>query len=89
MKLGNFIVVEGFDNLEPAKLIVAKKIIGVYAKKAAEQNAVEEFLVSKQGNSIRVSAKAGETRTEAVSDDANLFIALSRALSEAVKKAKA
>ena len=37
MKLGGNIELEGFDNLEPAQLVVIKKIVGSSAKKTAEE----------------------------------------------------
>lgn len=90
MKLGGGITLEGFEELEPAKFVVARKIIGIYARKTSDAfGNLDSFTVAKAGNSIKVSAKAGEKSSEAFSEDANLFIALSRALSEAAEKAKA
>ena len=38
MKLGGNIVLDGCDNLEPATLIVLKKMVGNYARKISEKN---------------------------------------------------
>lgn len=89
MKLGGGIILEGFEELEPAKFVVARKIIGIFARKTSDAlGKLDSFTVTKQGNSIKVSAKAEEKTSEAFSEDSNLFIALSRALSEAAEKAK-
>ncbi|MDI6737361.1 MAG: hypothetical protein QME12_02475 [Nanoarchaeota archaeon] len=89
MKLGGGITLEGFEELEPAKFVVARKIIGIYARKTSDSfGKLDSFIVAKTGNSIKVSAKCGEKTSEAFSEDSNMFIALSRALSEAAEKAK-
>lgn len=90
IKLGGGISLEGFEALEPAKLVVAKKMIGIFARKTGEAfGSLDSFAVAMAGKSIKVSAKSGGKTSEAISEDSNLFVALSRALSEAAGKAKA
>jgi len=83
-------MLEGFDSMEPAKLVVAKKIIGLYAKKTTELiGNLDSFNVLLEGNMVKVSAKAGEKSSEAFAEGENFFVALSKALSEIEAKAKA
>ncbi|MFH1065710.1 MAG: hypothetical protein V1734_04370 [Nanoarchaeota archaeon] len=90
IKLGGSISLEGFDSMEPAKLVVAKKIIGIYAKKASESMGnLDSFNVLLEGSNITVNVKAGEKSSEAFAEGENFFIALSKALSEIEAKAKA
>jgi len=90
IKLGGAITLEGFESMEPAKLVVAKKMIGICAKKASESMGnLESFNVLIEGNNVKVNTKAGEKSSEAFAEGENFFMALSRALSEIETKAKA
>lgn len=90
IKLGGSIMLEGFDSMEPAKLVVAKKMIGIYAKKMSElMGNLDFFNVTLEGNNVKVNAKAGEKSSEAFAEAENFFRALSMALSEIETKAKA
>ncbi|MFA5888270.1 MAG: hypothetical protein WC852_06190 [Candidatus Nanoarchaeia archaeon] len=90
IKLGGSIMLDGFDSMEPAKLVVAKKLIGLCAKKTTESMGnLDFFNVLLEGKNVKVSVKAGEKSSEAFAEAENFFMALSRALSEIETKAKA
>lgn len=89
IQLGGNISIEGFEGLEPAKVIVAKKMIGLFAKKTSTAlGSLDAFEVTLAGNSIAVHAKSGERVLEEKAEDANMFVALSKALTEVVAKAR-
>jgi len=81
VELGGNISLEGFSDLERAKLIVVKKIVGNYAK-AIEGN-YEKLRVSlaKEGDDYKVivAVKGKESEQNAESLDKNLFMALDSA----------
>lgn len=85
--LGGNICIEGFESLEPAKVIVAKKMIGLFAKKTGSaMGGLDSFNVLLSGNAVTINAKAGERILEEKAEDANMFVALSRALSAIAEK---
>ncbi len=89
VKLGGNISIEGFEGLEPAKTIVAKKMIGLFAKKAgAAMGSLDSFDVVLAGNMVTINAKSGSKVLEEKGEDANLFVALSRALSAIAEKSQ-
>ena len=81
--LGGNIKLNNFEGLEPALLIVIKKVVGNYTKKISEsfQNfkEVEISLEDKSSNKISVKVTADKEYTSEASDK-NLFFALDRAL---------
>ena len=89
VQLGGNISIEGFEGMEPAKVIVAKKMIGLFAKKtAAAMGNLDSFDVMLAGNTITIHAKSGEKVLEEKAEDGNMFVALSNALSAIIEKAK-
>lgn len=87
--LGGNITVEGFENEEPGKLVVAKKMVGLFVKKAIEAlGKADSFRVVKKDNAISVEIKSGEKIIESSAEEANLFMCLSKALASALEKAK-
>jgi len=94
MKLGGNIELEGFDSLEPAQLIVVKKIVGSNAKKISEGiSTFDNLLVTLQENQPDKKTLKGKitvkgTDYEAESTDKNLFFALDLLFKELTAKIK-
>lgn len=94
MKLGGNIELEGFDNMEPAQLIVIKKIVGSSAKKISEE--VAEFdnlqitLKENEKDKVTISGKikVKDVEHEAEASDKNLFFALNKVIAELTAKIK-
>lgn len=88
MQLGGNISLAGFKGIEPAKMIVVKKITGNYVKRMQEKNKNFENLSINlkliHGNKFELQAKAiikGQSFNSETTDF-NLFFALDRALSK-------
>ncbi|MBL7100760.1 MAG: hypothetical protein ISS23_02275 [Nanoarchaeota archaeon] len=94
MKLGGNIELEGFDNLEPAQLVVIKKIVGSSAKKIAEEIAkFDNLLITLKENEKDKATLTGKITIngndhEAEASDKNLFFALNMILNELTTKIK-
>ncbi len=93
IELGGHIKLEGFHELEPAKLIVIKKIVGNYAKKMSEDlSEFSELLLEmkqqeEQFELTTTITAAGRNSTATTSSE-NLFIAMDNALRSALEQAK-
>lgn len=86
--LGGNIKLEGFETLDPASMIIVKKMVGLFAKKAFEKlGTVDSFEVTKVGADIAVRILSKEFAYEGAANDSNLFMALSNALKQAEEKA--
>ncbi len=89
IELGGNIKLDNFEGLEPALLIVVKKVVGNYTKKISEAFAdfkeIEISLVDKESNKIAVRLTADKEYTSEASDK-NLFFALDKALSIIMKQ---
>ncbi len=94
MKLGGNIELEGFDNIEPAQLVVIKKIVGSSAKKISEEiSAFDNLQITLKENekdkvtlSGKITIKDAEHEAEA--SDKNLFFALNTLFNELTAKIK-
>ncbi|MEK6922568.1 MAG: hypothetical protein AABX08_02085 [Nanoarchaeota archaeon] len=88
IELGGNIKLINFEAIEPALLIVVKKIVGNYTKKISETikdfKSIEVSLENKEKNKIKVKIEASETK-EFEAEDKNLFFALDKALGAALK----
>jgi len=89
MKLGGNITLDGFENLEPAMLVVVKKMVGIYAKRFSETlGSVDSLEVVRSENSISVRLTSKEKTFEENANDNNLFVTLSKALTNLANKIK-
>tara|TARA_Y100000310_G_scaffold272474_1_gene287446 strand:+ start:15207 stop:15473 length:267 start_codon:yes stop_codon:yes gene_type:complete len=82
VELGGNIEIIGFEGVEPGKLIVVKKIIGNFAKKAAEDPEFKKLileLIDEKSVKIKVKLIAKEEKIFEAQDP-NLFFALHKAL---------
>ncbi len=89
IELGGNIKLDNFEALEPALLIVVKKVVGNYTKKISES--LQDFkgiivtLEDKQQNKIKVKVTADKVY-EAEATEKNLFFALDKALGAILKQ---
>ena len=83
MELGGNIKLVGFDDMEPAKLVVIKKIVGNYVK---DLGSVRELCLNlnKEGDvfKIKVNLNLNNNNTDAETEDNNLFFALNNLLNK-------
>ncbi len=88
--LGGDIVLIGFSEVEPIKLIVVKKIIGRYAKELSEKkdnDGLEVELKSKGDKfTIIATVKVKTKRTDSATTTDNLFTSMDLALKSLQKK---
>ena len=86
MRLGGNIVLDGCDNLEPATLVVLKKMVGNYARKISEKNVFDELKISlsnqEKGYKLEAVLKTKEAEIAKSGENGNLFFALDNALKE-------
>ncbi|MEK6934574.1 MAG: hypothetical protein AABW46_01720 [Nanoarchaeota archaeon] len=89
IELGGNIKLVNFEGLEPALLIVVKKVVGNYTKKISESlnefKSIEVTLVNKENNEIKVKVEANKSY-ESNAKDKNLFFALDKCLSVILKE---
>ena len=89
IELGGNIKLVNFDELEPALLIVLKKIVGNYTKTISESikdfKEIEITLEDKTKNKIKVKVIADKEIIKEAQDK-NLFFALDKALAEILKQ---
>lgn len=81
IELGGNIKLINFDSLEPALLVVVKKVVGNYTKKISESidsfKGIEVTLEDSNKVNVKVSA---DKNYEAEAKDKNLFFSLDKAL---------
>lgn len=87
IELGGNIKLVGFKDLEPAKLVVVKKIVGNAAKKISTREAFDELNlhlkdIGTKKKEIKVKLVRGGNIKNAEIVDYNLFYALSTVLSK-------
>jgi hypothetical protein len=86
MELGGLITLVGFNGIEPAKLIVIKKVVGNFTKKLQDRHTKFENLsvhfkeVHSSKNEIKTKTIIGGKVHNTESIDFNLFFALNNAL---------
>ena len=88
IELGGNIKLGGFEGLEPAKLIVVKKMVGNYAKRIVENSGEfkELILELKQESYYYLSARLVKDREyNAEVSDKNLFFAIDKVMSKLIE----
>ena len=78
IELGGNIKLDGVEGVEPAQLIVIKKVVGNFAKQYSEKKQVNELLIKLEGN-YKVTASLNEEINEESEGD-NLFYVLNEVL---------
>lgn len=98
IELGGNITLVGFKELEPAKLIVVKKMVGTYAKKVAEKVQLKELKLElkpihnkgkkeeKQKYEIKVKVHTDKKEYNAETTQFNLFYALDEVLGKIISQ---
>lgn len=87
IELGGNIKLVGFSNVEPAKLVVVKKVVGNYTKKFSEKlGEINELLVELANNQISAKLSSKDKKFESLNENQNLFFALDKALSQIQEK---
>lgn len=82
IELGGNIKLIGFKDIEPAKLVVVKKITGNYAKTISEKvGGIKELSVELKGTEVKANLKYQDKTLTSESIDKNMFFALDKALS--------
>ncbi len=96
IELGGNIILVGFKDLEPAKLIVVKKMVGTYAKKIADKVELKELKVElkpihnkekdeeKQKYEVKANAHTDKKDYNAETTQFNLFYALDEVLGKII-----
>ena len=87
IELGGNIILSGFRDLEPAHLIVVKKIVGNYVKKVDDLHYVKQLslnLKSLHNKQVEIHGKLdlGKDSLQATVNDHNLFFALNDVLNK-------
>ena len=91
VSLGGNIELKGFKNMETAKQIVAKKIIGNYVKHIKEKKSdYEKITITLEGDennaTIKAELTAGGQQTVAEDSKNNLFSALDAAFKKIIEQ---
>ena len=87
IELGGNIKLDGFDNIEPAKLIVVKKVVGLYTKKISEkhQDFKEILVILKSTDPYEIEVKLTTDKEDNKTEQGeNLFYVLDKVLSKVV-----
>lgn len=82
IELGGNIKLSEFESLEPAQLIVVKKVVGNYAKNISEKIEFSELLVSLKDNKVAVKLTTKDKTFEEEETSDNLFFTLDKALAK-------
>jgi len=91
IELGGNITLVGFKDLEPAKLIVIKKLVGNYARRMSNstkdfQNLTVTLKPVHGGDKVELHSKLSNSSTPITSEvtDFNLFFALDKSLNKII-----
>lgn len=83
IELGGNIKLIGFKDLEPAKLVVVKKVVGNYAKTFSEKvGDIKELSVELKGTEVKAKLEYKDKTINSETTDQNMFFALDKALSQ-------
>jgi len=89
MELGGGISLEGFEVIEPGKLIVVKKVVGTYTKSISEKVSgfvkIKVKLNKTDEYEVQVELNASEV-LKSNAKDKNIFFALDKALASILAK---
>ena len=84
MELGGNIKLTGFDDMEPAKLVVIKKIVGNYVKELGSVKELNLNLLQQDNDVFKIkgSLALDNNTKDAEIEDNNLFFALNSILNK-------
>ncbi len=90
IELGGNIFLEGFDILERAELLIAKKLVGGYVRRISDEIApcdkVEIKLKKVEKYEVSVSLMVNDKSTKTKTNGENLFITIDSAFKKALKE---
>jgi ribosome-associated translation inhibitor RaiA len=91
ISLGGNIELNGFQNIEGAKMIVLKKVIGNYVKQMQEKKSdYENLKITLEGDennaTIKAELKAGGSQIATEDTQNNLFVATDNALKKIIEQ---
>jgi len=82
IELGGNIKLDGFESIEPAQLIVVKKIVGNVVKEISEKIEFSEFLLTLKDTTISINVTAKDKEINKKDSGDNLFITLDKVLAK-------
>lgn len=87
LKLGGNIELQGFTGVDPAQMVVVKKMVGSYVRKLSDSGMdPEKVVVLKDGDKIKVNINAGDQQLNSEESNSNVFFGLDSALSKTMEK---
>jgi ribosome-associated translation inhibitor RaiA len=88
MELGGNIVLEGFDDIDKANLVVVKKMVGNYGKTISEKKQFKKLILTYKKPKIEAILELEDKQIKESADHENLFFSINQALSNIIKKIK-
>ena len=88
MELGGNIVLDGFDNLDKANLVVVKKMVGNYGKVISEKKPFKKLILKYEKPKLEVTLEFENEQIKEKAEHINLFFSINEALSNIIKKIK-
>jgi len=85
VRLGGNIELIGVDSIDPASMVVLKKIIGSYARKFSEKG-IESVSVRFGKEQINIEVSAKENKYSGQADHSNVFFRVDQAFKEVEKQ---
>ena len=87
LKLGGNIELKGFNEVEPAQLVVVKKMVGSYVRKITDAGVTpDNVTVAKDGDKCSIAVKTKDKEIKSEETDANVFFCLDKVLAEVLKQ---
>ena len=88
IELGGNITLKGFDSVEPAKLIVVKKMVGNYARQISNIKEFSNLTLEYKDNKIHSVLKIDGKEIKADSSENNLYFGINECLNKVIKEVK-
>ena len=74
---------EGFNEVEPAQMVVVKKMVGTYVRKITDAGLnPDKVTIKKDGEKITAIVVSGDKEITGEDSNANIFFSLDRAISK-------
>ena len=89
MKLGGNIELKGFNEVEPAQLVVVKKMVGSYVRKITDSGVTpDNVTVAKEGDKCSITVKTKDKEVKTEETNSNVFFCLDKVLAEVLTNLK-
>ena len=87
LKLGGNIELKGFNEVEPAQLVVVKKMVGSYVRKITDSGTTpDKVTVAKEGDKCSIAVRIENKEVVTEETDPNVFFCLDKVLAEVLKQ---